>query len=128
MEDCVDRTIDIDKVGDVLLDIQKTVLPCQVSNVVGRACQQVVHSDDVVTTRQKTITQVRSNKTCSTGNQNPHICSLVSRKICGCRPLVCTAPGQDRWERQEQDTNIQRQRPVLCIVDIEAHHFLKRRI
>src|SRR6185503_5318266 len=72
VEHAIEGPLDIEIVGDIVLDEPKPVVPHQVSYVLRAARDEVVRADDVMAVRDETIGEVRPQKTCRSGNQDSH--------------------------------------------------------
>src|SRR5204863_3175529 len=78
MQDVVDGTVDVDVVGDVVLDERE--VPVRQVRYVGRiAGQQVVDSNDRVVAIEECLCEVRSDEPGGAGDDHP----LLSRHVCG---------------------------------------------
>ena len=68
MQDIVQVTRDMDKLGHIVVIELKMAIGKEVLNVTHGSCQQVVHPDHMVAFCQKPITEVRPDKTGCTGD------------------------------------------------------------
>ena len=76
MQYCINITTDIDVIGDVMPDKEKTWIPCQMSDIAHITCDQIVHAEDMMTFRQKTVAQMRTYKSSSACDENSHCTPL----------------------------------------------------
>ncbi len=77
----IQRPVDVDIVRDVILDERKILVSCQMRNIISGSRDQIVHADDLVAFGQKSITQVRPQKTSRAGDQNTHDeCAILALK------------------------------------------------
>ena len=73
VEDRVDRAVDVDVVGDVVLDEVEAPVAEQVGDVARMAGRQVVERDDVVAIGQQPVRQVRADEAGPAGDDDaPH--------------------------------------------------------
>jgi hypothetical protein len=56
--------------GHVVPQQFETGISQQMQNVVAAAGKEIIYAKNVVTIREKSLTQMTAQKTCSTGNQN----------------------------------------------------------
>src|SRR4029077_12998817 len=62
MQDRIDRSIEVERLGYVVVDHLETAPPLEVLDVAGDAGNQVVDADDVVAIGQQTLAEVRSEE------------------------------------------------------------------
>jgi hypothetical protein len=72
VEDRVQRSGDVDVVGDVVLDEVEPFVAGQVSDVLHAAGAQVVYGDDFVSFRQQAVAEMGANESGPARDQNAH--------------------------------------------------------
>ena len=72
MQDGVDAPVDVDEVGDVVLDEPEALVARQVRDVVGVAGDEVVHADDRVALREEAVAKMRAEEPRPAGDEHPH--------------------------------------------------------
>src|SRR5438046_2664245 len=68
MQDVLDRPIDLDRLGDVVLDKSKRGVADIVCDVAAIAGQEVVHANDFIAVIQESVAEVRPNESRSSGD------------------------------------------------------------
>jgi hypothetical protein len=58
--------------GHVVFDKEKAIVAGQVSDVADAAGAKVVHGDDLMALAQEAVAKMRTNKACSTSDQDAH--------------------------------------------------------
>src|SRR5207237_660792 len=72
VEHAVERTLDLDKVRDVVQHELKAGMLTEVGEVGGVTGEEIVHSDDAVTLFQQPVTQMRPEKPRGSGYEDAH--------------------------------------------------------
>jgi hypothetical protein len=68
MQHVVDRSVDIDGLGDVVIEKSKRRIVDQVRDVAVTAGQKVIHADHLIAVAQESFAQVRSDEPRSSGD------------------------------------------------------------
>jgi hypothetical protein len=71
MEDHVHRPIDVDVLGDVVVDELEARVAEQVSDVAAVPGREIVEGDDLVALADQPIRQMRSDEPCPTRDDDP---------------------------------------------------------
>ena len=72
MEHAVERSLDLDEVGDVVQHELKIAVVPQVSDVGRGARDEVVHPHDAMSLREQPVAQVRPEESCGPGYEDAH--------------------------------------------------------
>jgi hypothetical protein len=73
MKDAIDRPIDRNGPRHILPNERESVVALEMSHVLGVAGNEIVDADDLMTVRQKNISEMRSEKASGAGDQHPHM-------------------------------------------------------
>ena len=68
MQHVVDRPVDLDRLGDIVLDELERRVGRQVRDVAATAGQQVVHADDLVAVAEEPLAKMRPDESRATGD------------------------------------------------------------
>src|SRR5439155_24308563 len=93
MQDVVHRSVDLQRMGNVVTNERETVAAAQALDVFSIAGNKIVDADDFVTFRQEAFAKMRADKTSAGRNNGPHDVSITTH--CGSMEFVC-AVSSDR--------------------------------
>ena len=97
MEDVVDLAVDLDRLGDIVLDEPETGVLEQACDVSASAGQQIVHADDLVAVAQETLAEMRSDEPRPAGDDR-------SQRVPSRTGKSCDRPIHSALLDQSQDT------------------------
>jgi hypothetical protein len=69
VEEIVERALQVEVLGDILLDEAEVLSAEQMGNVVQGAREQVVHADDGMALREQPVTEVRAEEAGAAGHE-----------------------------------------------------------
>ena len=69
MQHRIHRAVDVDVVGDIVMDEGKVFVSSEMGDVPGIAGDEIVHRNDRMTLSEKTITEMRANKASAASNE-----------------------------------------------------------
>ena len=119
----VHRSVDVDVVGDVVLD-ELEVAIAQVRDVGDVAGQQVVDADDRVAAIEQRFGEMRADEAGRAGNDDTFF-GHDWMEACTRRARA----GEDAaHQRQPHDLQVERHRPVLDVVEVVLDALLERRV
>src|SRR5690625_48149 len=83
MQDQIQIALDVDEVGDIVLDKVKIGIAEQVLDIDHTACKQVVHADHPIPFIEKPVTEVGAEKPGSTGYEYTSVSGHVGKVMSG---------------------------------------------
>jgi hypothetical protein len=94
MQNVIHRPIDLDRLRDIVLDELECSILEQVCDIAGIACEHVIHAQDLVAVREKSLTEMRPDESAAARDERSHVTPPPLTEADRSRSAICRTPAQ----------------------------------